>query len=180
MNTERTGVGKEIEDSLAGRSFSDGLSGRSVIKKKTDVDVIGEIDLEAKPVFIDDLLCGPSVHSFVLISIAVAGSLAASMLHVQSFARDVEPGEDLGFGITAVFDLLLKRVILLSRMKPSDRVSVPSRISGAGISVPVDDRGVVGHVAFVESEAGDALFPTPLGEVFHTVCEAFSEHGAKP
>jgi hypothetical protein len=62
-------------------------------------------------------------------------------------------------------------------MEPGDRIAVAGWIRGVWVAVPVDNRGIVGHVAFVEAKTGDPLFATPLREVFHPVGESFSEHG---
>ena len=55
IDRERAGVGKQVEESLAGGRLADHPAGDAVIEEQARVDVVGQVDLEAQSALGDDL-----------------------------------------------------------------------------------------------------------------------------
>ena len=124
MDTEGARVAEEIEDPPSSRPLADRTSGRPVIEEETDVQLVGEVDLEAKSMLDDGLDHLSAVQAFVLGSLAVLRDLTSAVSDVETFPGDVEAREDLRLDIPAMGNLLFESVVAASMEEPGDGVTL--------------------------------------------------------
>ena len=132
-----------------------------MIQEKTHVQVVGQVHLEPESVLANDLRMSSGVDSFILSPFSLSGGLPASMLDMKPVSGQIKPGEDLGFDVSAMLELLFESVVTGPVQKPGHRITVSGEIVRTLIGVPVDHGRVLGYVPLVQPEAADALFATP-------------------
>ena len=124
MDTEGARVAEEIEAPPSSRPLADRTSGRPVIEEETDVQLVGEVDLEAKSMLDDGLDHLSAVQAFVLGSLAVLRDLTSAVSDVETFPGDVEAREDLRLDIPEMGNLLFESVVAASMEEPGDGVTL--------------------------------------------------------
>ena len=175
VHAERASVRKQVEHALARRALLDGKAGGTVIEEQTDIEVVGEVDLETQTMLVNDPSACARINAFILIAAALFRTLATTLLDEQSIAGDAQTSENLRLGGGAILTVALESVVLGAMKKPRDRVA-PAFTCGRAI--PVHDHREIGNVFLIETKAGDSLLSRPFRDMAHAVVEAIGEHGS--
>ena len=147
-----------------------------MVQKKTNIEVIAQVDLELDAVLLNHFALILVFHSNVLLSLAGAVSLPTSCAKVHPICRNIEPLPNLKANSLEVFTFCCWIAPVSGARKcPAHGISFGSRILGIQVRKPVDDEGEIRDVPLVQTKARDALLGTPAPKMPHSIRESCCE-----